>query len=385
MAKVAEIIRFYSLDEIMHFIDQGGEYPLHHVWSYDKLKEDGIPTEGIEFDKDSGINKLGNKLQIFNLQQQINLLRRPREFDVIYAPFIADVFLLALLRAFGFFRTPIFALGLDTHIPYKSQFVKKLRQKIQRWVYRHGVDSLLFFNETIYRKSKEYGPLSKNDTFIEWGADLDFFSKFIERQAEPPTGDFIYSTGGTGRDFRTLVEAFRTIDFNLKITTKRDEGLDRNVPDNVIVDNSVTPGLHSVGLIRKEYYNSLAVAISLKKSGHLWPVGITVIMEALAMAKPIISTVNDMYPFDLEKEKIGFYVGYNDVQGWRDRINYLINNPDEAREMGERGKYLCERKYNYDIFSKGVIKEIKRFILPADKELNNKEKVLSEELATTQK
>lgn len=372
MSKVAEIIRFYSLDEIMDFIEKGGEYPLHHVWSYDKLKEHGIPVDCIEYNNKSWLNKLGDKVQIFNLQQQINLLKRSREFDVIYVPFIADAFLIALFKSFGFYKKPVVALGLDTHLPFKSHPIKKIRQKIIRWIYKNGTDSLLFFNEIIYRKSKEYGPLSKDDNFVEWGADLDFFANYIERQTEPPSLDFIYSTGGTGRDFVTLIEAFRNLDFNLKITTKRNEGLNKNIPDNVIIDNSVKPGLHSVGLIRKEYYNSLAVAISLQNTGHLWPVGITVIMEALAMAKPIISTVNNMYPFNLEKEKIGFYVDYEDIKGWQDCVNYMINNPDEAREMGERGKFLCKQKYNYNIFSDGVINEIKKHYLSSkDKNSRN--------------
>ncbi len=372
MTKVAEIIRFYSLDEIMDFIEKEGEYPLHHVWCYDKLKESGIPVECIKYNNNSRINKFGAKLQIFNLQQQINLLKKSKDYDLIYAPFIADIFILALLKTLGLYKKPIFALGLDTHIPFKNSFLKRLREKALRIIYKNGVDSLLFFNESIYQKNKEYGPLSKYDTFAEWGADLDFFSNYIKKQTQPPTLDFIYSTGGTGRDFNTLIKAFNDIDFNLKVTTKRDEGLKENITPNILIDNSVKPGLHSVGLIRKEYYNSLAVAISLQKTGHLWPVGITVIMEALAMAKPIISTVNDMYPFDLEKEKIGFYVDYYDVQGWKDRVNYIIDNPDEAREMGERGRYLCEKKYNYNVFSDNVIKHINKYNFSEGEKIHKK-------------
>jgi spore maturation protein CgeB len=65
----------------------------------------------------------------------------------------------------------------------------------------------------------------------------------------------------------------------------------------------------------------------------------------------------------LEKEKIGLYVDYDDVNGWKHSVNYLINNPDEAREMGERGRFLCEKKYNYNLFSKEVIKQIKMISL----------------------
>ncbi len=114
--------------------------------------------------------------------------------------------------------------------------------------------------------------------------------------------------------------------------------------------------------MRKEYYNSLAVAIPLSKTGRYWPVGITVIMEALAMAKPIISTVNPIYPFNLEKEKVGFYVDYYDVEGWKQAINYVIDNPGEMKEMGERGRYLCEKRFNYNLFSEDVIRNLKQML-----------------------
>jgi glycosyltransferase involved in cell wall biosynthesis len=375
MAKVAEIIRFYSLDEIMDFIHKGGEYPLHHVWCYDKIKEKGVQVEGIEYDQKSRWNKIGNKLQIFNLQQQINLLKKSDEYDLIYVPFVSDVFLLALLKSFGLFKKPILALALETHIPYKKSYFKKLRQKLQRIIYHHGVDTVLYFNEPMYHKSNEYGPMGKNNSFTEWGADLDFFTSFTDRQTQYPTYDFIYSTGGTGRDFKTLIKAFEGIEFNLKITTKRDEGLNMYIPPNVIIDDSVVPGLHSVGLIRKEYYNALAVAIPLLNNGRIWPVGITVIMEALAMSKPIISTYNSMYPFNLEKERIGLYVDYNDVDGWKQAVRYMMNNPDEAKEMGERGRYLCEKKYNYEVFSDEVINQIKKYIFIEKVEVTRRDRV----------
>ena len=368
MTKVAEVIRFYSLNEITEFIEKGGEYPLHHMWCYDQIKESGMMVDCIEYENDSLWNKFGKKLKIVNLQQQINCLKRSKEFDIIYAPFISDIFLLAVLKQVGLYKKPILGLVLDSYVPYKKHFLKRLRQKMSRNVFNNGIDSVLFFNEKIYQKSNEYGAFCKNSSFAEWGVDLDFFSAYIEQQTDPPSQDFIYSTGGTQRDFKTLIDAFKEINFNLKITSKRDldESLNNNISPNIIIDNSIKPGLYSVGLIRKEYYNSLAVAIPLLNMGQPWPVGITVIMEALAMGKPIISTINPMYPFNLEKEKVGLYVGYDDVNGWRQSVNYLIDNPDEAREMGERGRFLCEKKYNYKLFSNEVISQIKKYSLTKD-------------------
>ena len=355
MTRIAEIIRFYSLDEIMEFIEKGGEYPRHHLWCYDKLKEQGKSVEWIEYDKNARWNKI---IEVFNFRQQLNLIKRSNDYDLIFAPFIVDVFFLALLRAFGLYKKPILGLGLDSHVPFKKHSLKRLRQKLQWLVYKHGIDHMLFFNETIYHQSREYGGIGKSQSFSDhWGPDLDFFTSYTERQTEPSSEDFIFCTGGTGRDFDTLIKAFKGIDFKLKLVTKRDEGLN-DLPSNVTVDSSIKPGLNSVGLIRKDYYNSLAVAIPLLNTGKKWPVGITVIMEALAMAKPIISTLNNSYPFDLEKEKVGFYVDYSDVKGWQECVKYVFEHPEETREMGERGRHLCKKNYNYDLFSKDVIDRI---------------------------
>ena len=73
MTRIAEIIRFYSLDEIMEFIEKGGEYPRHHLWCYDKLKEQGKSVEWIEYDKNARWNKI---IEVFNFRQQLNLMKR---------------------------------------------------------------------------------------------------------------------------------------------------------------------------------------------------------------------------------------------------------------------------------------------------------------------
>jgi glycosyltransferase involved in cell wall biosynthesis len=321
-------------------------------------------VECIEYDRNSLINKIGKKLLINNLQQQLNLLKKSKEYDLIFVPFISDVFFLAILKLLHCYKKPILGLGLDTYIPFKKNPIKRFRQKMQRYVLTNGIDQILFFNEKIYHKSNEYGILGKKVSFTDtWGVDLDIFRSYSERQTELPTMDYIYTTGISGRDYKTLIEAFKEIDFKLKITSKGDDdvNLQNNKLPNVFIDHSIKPGLYSVGLIRKDYYNSLAVAIPLVKSSQLETIGITVIMEAFAMGKPVISTINPMYPFDLQKEKVGLYVDYNDVEGWRQSVNYLINNPDEAREMGERGRFLCEKKYNYKMFSMEVIKRINKY------------------------
>lgn len=90
------------------------------------------------------------------------------------------------------------------------------------------------------------------------------------------------------------------------------------------------------------YYNSLCVLVPLlKKSSAM--TGITVIFEAMAMGKPVISTRSLYYPFDIEKEGVGLYVDYNNAEELSNAIRFLHENPKTAIEMGQRGRDLVEK------------------------------------------
>jgi glycosyltransferase involved in cell wall biosynthesis len=221
-------------------------------------------------------------------------------------------------------------------------------------------------NKKLYDERNKY-PIKGNATYLEtWGADFEFFHDFAESQPSPPKENFFYSTGASGRDYNTLIEAFHDIEFPLKITMKTDpvRGLTKNIPQNVYLDYSKKPepGMFSTHLLCQDYYDAYAVLICLEKVHQYGPFGVTILTEAMSMGKPVISTINDAYPFDIEKEKIGLVVDYYDVEGWKQALRYLLDNPDEAREMGERGLYLARHKYNYRSFRKEIIKNITPFI-----------------------
>jgi glycosyltransferase involved in cell wall biosynthesis len=84
----------------------------------------------------------------------------------------------------------------------------------------------------------------------------------------------------------------------------------------------------------------------------------SVIVEALAMGKPII--ISDYYInyIDVEKEGIGFKILPGDVNGWKSAIQWMLNHPIEREEMGKRAIALANNKYNYELFSRNVIKKI---------------------------
>ena len=54
---------------------------------------------------------------------------------------------------------------------------------------------------------------------------------------------------------------------------------------------------------------------------------------------------------DVEKEGVGLYVNPSDAASLRQAVTRLAENPGEAREMGLRGRRLCERHFNTQRFA----------------------------------
>ncbi|NEQ19020.1 MAG: glycosyltransferase family 4 protein [Microcoleus sp. SIO2G3] len=77
------------------------------------------------------------------------------------------------------------------------------------------------------------------------------------------------------------------------------------------------------------------------------------------MGKAVVMTRTVEPCIDIEKEGIGIFVEQGDVQGWQEAISYLLEHPDETREMGKRGRRLCEEKYNLEVFTSRLSKLLK--------------------------
>ncbi|RHL40631.1 glycosyltransferase [Bacteroides xylanisolvens] len=89
------------------------------------------------------------------------------------------------------------------------------------------------------------------------------------------------------------------------------------------------------------------------------PNGATVLVEALAMGKPIIITEADTNYIDVEKEGVGLTVKRHDVDGWINAINFLVDNPQKVKSMGENAYLLAKSKYNDQSFANNILMQMK--------------------------
>jgi glycosyltransferase involved in cell wall biosynthesis len=87
----------------------------------------------------------------------------------------------------------------------------------------------------------------------------------------------------------------------------------------------------------RELYNGAAFAVVPLKQAP-YACGYAVIAEAMAMAKAVIATRTHSGSDLIIEGETGFYVEPGDIEGLRERIVYLLHNPDVAKVMGDKAR-----------------------------------------------
>lgn len=357
--KITEFIRYYSL----HHLDAENQIkrnvPRHQLWNWDYFVQESFDISEVEPEALTS-SRLLKQLFMDNIKQQ-RKVTGISDTDVIYAPFMWDAYYLAFLKTLHLYHKPLVAIAQDTWDTSScTSPLNRIKYRFVRYIAKHGVDKLLFISKSLYDQCNWYfNNPDKHIPLEHWGVDAEFYDSFQRGHKDDVPSHEIFVTGGSNRDFNIMAEAAKLLkkecDCKIRIQTNRcSEQL--TSADNFIVDR--TP--HDWSDLLQGYCNCLAVAVPLQEKLSFMT-GITVVLEGMACKKPIISTYSPHYPFDIEKEKVGLYVPYGDAQAWRDAILYLVNNPDEAHEMGLRGRHLIDTKHNYQMFCE----ELKQHILNA--------------------
>ena len=88
---------------------------------------------------------------------------------------------------------------------------------------------------------------------------------------------------------------------------------------------------------------------------HLDTFGIKV-FEYMSMALPVILSKSKFNCRMVEQYQFGICVNPEDVDEIANAIRYLLDNPEEARRMGENGRRAVEQEFNWDVEEKKLLK-----------------------------
>jgi len=348
------LLNTYSMEKA--FGDwKAGVTPSHHLWGKIELDQLGkIDMQILPHEKYPFLNKIGKFLHIEFLDQQIRTLLILRKIDIIYAPNGSGTTkLLTLLKWLGIIYTPIVVVA------HQPQFFAPETSPLKRRLARLGMaqfDALVYLNKEMMKDNlKIYNIPNKHHKkyhTLDWGADTKFYEEF---SAPTPFNEtrFAISAGTTQRDIDTVIEAFRGIDFPLKVyTTPQLLPSVTDIPKNVTI---YSEGITYKNLLQ-EYKMARVILVPMKISDtpnntH----GLTGLLDAMVMGKPIVITRN-RYLIDVEEEGIGCWANRYDPGHWREVLNSFIFDEEKVSEMGYKAREIFHNKYNAEIFAKELQK-----------------------------
>lgn len=330
-----------------------GSYPSHFL--YGALE---LPQEGVEVVIDR--HNAARSRAAFALRMAWRVLTCREHIDAVYGTSFHGLELLILLRAIGLLRKPIALWHHQPAEPAQSW----LRERFAKLFYR-GIDRFFFFSQLLLEQSVACGKVKRERAMVvDWGYDLHWCALPSKTSAPPisrSTKRFV-STGKERRDMPTLIEGAR----------RAGAEIDIYLPDGncevdyraVVAQLSLPAGVRlnwSSGLL----YGALAQTVAAAQCVCIcclptnYTVGLTTVMEALALGLPMIVTKNATFPFDVEAEGVGLSVAVGDVDGWAQALRYMQEHPAEAREMGRRGRALAERRFNISHTARQVAAALK--------------------------
>lgn len=336
---------------------QNGTSGSQHVWGKVELDErKNVEIIILKHEKYRFLNRIGNLFRIGHLDQQIRTLAILPTIDIIYSPYsIANTKFLLFLKLLGLLKKPIVitvhqpVLGAKSNSPIIRALAKKYFLKY---------DACIFLSRKLMLKTIQVFKVTHDEMHhrfytAEWGPDVGFYKKFSSPKS-PMQCEYVISAGHTDRDYETLIEAFRGVDFQLKIfcTPKSVPGT-KDIPPNVSISSTTLP----YEQILKHYLDARLILIPLK-----YPVskegcqGMTSLQDVIALGKPVIMTKNPTLNIQVEEEGIGYSVEQGDIAGWKKALNELIFDESKLIEMSEKAHALYRFRSNSDIFAQELEK-----------------------------
>lgn len=174
-----------------------------------------------------------------------------------------------------------------------------------------------------------------------------------------PTGQeperLIAAAGMSDRDYVTLAEAVRGLDVQVRVAAFSPWVDPRRAPPSVPPPENVTYTRMPQSELRDLYARSMFVVVPLfptrGQSGSL------VIYESMAMGKGVVvgRTQGEMALGLVEDGVNGLFYEPGDVDGLRSAIKRLLDNPEEAKRLGEGARAIVERELNMDRYFDEIV------------------------------
>ncbi len=241
----------------------------------------------------------------------------------------------------------------------------QLRHILYEFIYEpkntiRGIFSLLIWKMAIKRFDR---------IFVQSTAEIDYYSKLFKVSKEKfiyipvaiperggiigPTPDgYLFSAGRTQRDFPILLKVLSSLNIPAVIVaSKNEKTIFKKAPPSVRIYFDIP---------KEDYLRLLAgaylVVITLKEG--IPSRGQVVLLEAMALGKPVICTdVPSIRDYLLDGVN-GFLVPPGDAEALKSKIIHLYNNPQTLKKVGLKAYRIAVALFNTKRFEANFLKAL---------------------------
>ena len=178
--------------------------------------------------------------------------------------------------------------------------------------------------------------------FVPWHTNV------LEPRMCPPTGAYVFAAGRTSRDWRTLAEAARGLDASFVVVCSQADAAAVPFPANVTVMTEVPYARY-----RELLEGARVVLVPLEP--HVYSSGQVVILEAMALGKPLI-TARVLGTEDYVEDNVdGMLVPPGDAAALRQAIHTVLTVDGLAERLGRAALDKVIRVHTLDRYVRSLV------------------------------
>jgi glycosyltransferase involved in cell wall biosynthesis len=271
-------------------------------------------------------------------------LRRANSADVVFSTVDTVGLPLALLKRARLLRRPIVytAVGLPERL-------EQLRGKRMRRLYANALretHTIIAYAESEADGIRDWiGPGGPQVRFVPFGVDAQTFQPEPDRE---PEVDVISVGADPRRDFDLLLAvAARHPELTVRIVASAERARSlQNRPENVSVETDLP-----LAAVRDRL--AVARAVALPVRDNTYSGATTVLLQAMAMAKPVVVTRTQAISrgYELEDGVNCRLVEPGDVDAFEIALVETTTGADAGRSLGTRARQTVERSFSWERYT----------------------------------
>jgi glycosyltransferase involved in cell wall biosynthesis len=184
---------------------------------------------------------------------------------------------------------------------------------------------------------------------------------FKPGESAPKSRPVIASAGLERRDYQTLAIATQDLDADVKICAVSPNGSSKTkVAFPEIMPANMTSRHYDWHEFLQLYRDADVVVVSLLQ--NYYSAGLTTLIEALACRRPVVMTRTPGLGETLIDRGIAIGVEPGDAVGMREAIAYLLEHPERAAAMAQRGYEMVQEQYTSERYVDNFANEFRKLV-----------------------